>query len=105
MTISMSMPNGAVLVAMDIAKNRNEVLIEEPGKTRRRRMTVLDARADHDRLVDVLGRYGCDVVAGFEGQGIALTAITTGPSRTVCSALVSTCVWSRRSPSQGPARR
>lgn len=69
MTISTSMPNGAVLVAIDIAKNRNEVLIEEPGKTRRRRMTVLNARADHDRFVDVLGRYGCDVVAGFEATG------------------------------------
>jgi transposase len=69
MTISMSTPHGAVLVAIDIAKNRNEVLIEEPGKTRRRRMTVLNAKADHDRFVDVLGRYGRDIVAGFEATG------------------------------------
>lgn len=69
MTISMSTPNDAVLVAIDIAKSRNEVLIEEPGKTRRRRMTVLNARADHDRFVDALGRYGCNVVAGFEATG------------------------------------
>ena len=71
MTISMSTPNGAVLVAIDIAKNRNEVLIEEPGKTRRRRMTVLNAKADHDRFVDVLGRYGRDVTRRHEE---ALTA-------------------------------
>jgi len=69
MTTLTSTPNGAVLVAIDVAKTRNEILIEEPGRTRRRRMTVLNAKADHDRFVDVLGRYGDPVVAGFEATG------------------------------------
>ena len=61
-----STSNDAVLVAIDVTKTRNEIPIEEPGRTRRRRMTVLNAKADHDRFVDALGRYGDPVVAGFE---------------------------------------
>lgn len=34
-------PPGAVLVAIDVAKNRQEVLIERPEGGRRRRMTML----------------------------------------------------------------
>jgi transposase len=62
-------PDGAVLVAIDIAKTRNEVLIEPPGGGRRRRLTVLNARADHDRLLEVLAGYGAPVIAGFEATG------------------------------------
>ena len=40
-----------VLVGIDIAKNRHEVLIEVPGRKRRRRVTMLNTRADFDRLV------------------------------------------------------
>ncbi|WP_195180517.1 hypothetical protein [Mesorhizobium sp. INR15] len=39
MTISNSIPADALLVAIDIAKIRNEVLIEAPGDKRRRRLT------------------------------------------------------------------
>ena len=62
-------PDGAVLVAIDIAKTRNEVLIEPPGGGRRRRLTVLNARAEHDRLIEALKGYGAPVVAGFEATG------------------------------------
>ena len=48
------MPDDVVLVAIDIAKVRNEVLIETPGQKRRRRMTVLNTRAEHDRLIVLL---------------------------------------------------
>jgi hypothetical protein len=41
----------ATLVALDIAKYRHEVLIEAPGRARRRRLTVLSTKADYDRLV------------------------------------------------------
>ena len=41
----------AALVAIDIAKLRNDVLIEVPGSRRRRRLTVTNCRAEHDRLV------------------------------------------------------
>jgi len=40
MTTLQSMPIDAILVAIDISKHRHEVLIEVPGRTRRRRPQV-----------------------------------------------------------------
>jgi transposase len=60
---------GAVLAAIDVAKHRNEVLIEEPGRMRRRRLTVLNTREDHDRLIAVLTRFEQPIVIGFEATG------------------------------------
>ncbi len=54
-------PDGAVLVAIDIAKTRNEVLIEPPGGGRRQRLTVLNARANHDRMIEVFPSYDAPV--------------------------------------------
>lgn len=62
------MPTDAVLVAIDVAKARNEVLIAPPG-ARRRRLTVLNTRAEHDRVVEILRRYAAPVVVGFEATG------------------------------------
>ena len=59
----------AVLVAIDIAKARNEVLIEAPGHARRRRLSVLNTRAEHDRLIAMLQAYGRPVVCAFEATG------------------------------------
>jgi hypothetical protein len=42
-----------VLVAIDIAKARHEVLIAIPDKKRRRRLTVLNELADFSRLANV----------------------------------------------------
>ncbi|TVV69768.1 IS110 family transposase, partial [Sphingomonas solaris] len=39
-------PAGAVLVAIDMSKNRQEVLIERPEGGRRRRMTVMATKKD-----------------------------------------------------------
>lgn len=47
-------PPSGVLVAIDVAKARNEVLIEVPGSSRRRRLSVLNTRAEHDRLIALL---------------------------------------------------
>ena len=69
MTISNSIPADAVLVAIDIAKVRNEVLIEAPGDKRRRRLQVLNNRAEHDRLIEVLRAYGRPVICAFEATG------------------------------------
>jgi len=44
----------AALVAIDIAKVRNEVLIEAPGQKRRRRLSVLNTRTEHDRFIETL---------------------------------------------------
>jgi transposase len=59
----------ATLVAIDIAKYRHEVLIEVPGRARRRRLTVLSNKADYDRLIEALAAYGGSVLIGFEATG------------------------------------
>lgn len=61
-------PPDVVLIAIDVSKVRNDVLIEAPG-CRRRRMTVLNTRAEHDRFVGLLGSFGRGVIAGFEATG------------------------------------
>jgi len=93
MTERKSTPPEAALVAVDIAKHRNEVLVD-PGHGRRRRMTVLNTRADHDPFIAILhalarpsssesNRRGTYhrvlahrlIVAGFEVQLISSMAL------------------------------
>src|SRR4051812_41065774 len=52
-----------------IGKTRNEVLIEIPGHARRRRLTVLNTRAEYDRLIDLLSGLGQPVTCAFEATG------------------------------------
>ena len=59
----------AVLVAIDISKYRHEVLIAEPGKKRRRRLTTQNKREDFDRLTGLLTGYDAPVSVGFEATG------------------------------------
>lgn len=47
-----------VLVAIDIAKTRHEVLVAVPDKKRRRRLTVLKQLTDFNRLIAALKEYG-----------------------------------------------
>jgi hypothetical protein len=47
-------PDSAVLVAIDMSKHRQEVVIERPEGGRRRRMTVMATKTDYDRLADDL---------------------------------------------------
>ena len=61
-------PAGAVLVAIDISKLRNDVLIEVPGTVRRKRVIVVN-RAEHDRFVELLASLGRLVIAGFAATG------------------------------------
>ena len=61
-------PTQGILVAIDIGKTRNEVLIEIPGHARRR-LTVLNTRADYDRLIDLLSGLGQPVTCAFEATG------------------------------------
>lgn len=58
-----------VLVGIDIAKNRHEVLIGIPGRKRRRRVTIMNTRTDFDRLTTFLLEYGSPVRVGFEATG------------------------------------
>jgi transposase len=61
--------NHGVLIAIDISKARNSVLLQIPGSPRRRRLTSLNERADHDRLVAQLSALEQPVVCGFEATG------------------------------------
>jgi transposase len=62
--------NGSrVLVGIDISKHRHEVLIAAPGKTRRRRMTILNTAEDYRRLIDLLRSFDRPVTIGFEATG------------------------------------
>ena len=58
-----------VLVAIDIAKARHEVLIAVPGRKRRRRLTVLNQLDDFNRLITTLSDYHRPVRAAFEATG------------------------------------
>lgn len=69
MTVDHSTRSDAVLVGIDISKHRHEVLIEAPGPARRRRLTILNTKADFNRLVETLRAYGCHVRVGFEATG------------------------------------
>ncbi len=69
MTRQQLTPPAGVLVAIDVAKARNEVLIEVPGSGRRRRLSVLNTRAEHDRLIALLSDLGQPVTCGFEATG------------------------------------
>ncbi len=69
MTIPQPTPEGSTLVAIDISKLRNDVLIEIPGKTRRIRLTVLNSRAEHDHFLERLTRFDRPVIIGFEATG------------------------------------
>jgi transposase len=69
MTNRQPIPTDALLVALDIAKVRNEVLIEAPNHKRRRRLSVLNTRAEHDRLIETLRAYGEPVICAFEATG------------------------------------
>ena len=69
MTLREPTPPDAALVAIDISKLRNDVLIELPGKARRRRMVVSNTKVEHDRFIELLSAIGKPVIAGFEPTG------------------------------------
>lgn len=58
-----------VLVAIDIAKARHEVLIAVPGKKHCRRLTVLNQLDEFNRLIATLLDYSRPVRAAFEATG------------------------------------
>lgn len=58
-----------VLAAIDISKERHEVLIEAPDKKRRRRVSVLNNLDEFDRLISLLRSYQRPVRVAFEATG------------------------------------
>lgn len=66
MTKTETTPAKAALVAIDVAKLRNDVLIEVPAARRRRRLTATNRRDEHDRLVAELHALGHPVLVGLK---------------------------------------
>ena len=69
MTNLQSISSFCIFVAIDIAKTRNEVLVEFPGKNRKKRFTILNTRPDHDFLIDNLKAFELPVIVGLEATG------------------------------------
>jgi len=56
------------LVAIDISKSRNDILIQRPGR-KRYRMQITNDRADHDRFIQHVMEIGEPVHVCFEATG------------------------------------
>ena len=69
MTIYNDTSSNTALVAIDIAKAKNDIVIERPGSKRRQRLRICNTDADHQRLIAQLGGLGCPVRIGFEATG------------------------------------
>jgi transposase len=69
MTVSNDTPQPVTLVAVDIAKNYHDVLIQPPPPGRRRRMRVANNRQDFEHLAGYLRGLRSSVVIGFEATG------------------------------------
>ena len=83
MTFPKYIAANAVLVAIDVAKLRNDVLIEVPGSSRRTRRTVLNSRGEHDRFVEFLLGLGQPVIAGFEATAGSVMDSTSSCVRNI----------------------
>ena len=68
MTKKNDIPEKRTLVAIDISKHRNDVLIQPPGR-KRYRMAITNDRVDHDRLIEHLIGLECSVSVGLEVTG------------------------------------
>lgn len=69
MTESNDTPQRLTLVAVDIAKDHHDVLIEPPSPGRRRRMRVANNRQDFEHLAGYLRGLKSSVLIGFEATG------------------------------------
>ena len=68
MTKKNDIPEQRTLVAIDISKHRNDVLIQPPGR-KRYRMAITNDRVDHDRLIEHLVGLEGSVSVGLEATG------------------------------------
>ena len=69
MTDTIITQSKTVLVAIDIAKARHEVLIAVAGRKRHRRLTVLNQLDDFGRLIAIRSDYRHPVRVAFDATG------------------------------------
>jgi transposase len=69
MTVSNDTPQRVTLVAVDIAKNSHDVLIESPARGRQRRLRLANNLEDFEQLAGYLRSLKSPVLIGFEATG------------------------------------
>jgi transposase len=69
MPVSQTTPPPTILVAIDVAKLRHEVLIEAPGGKSRKRLVLTNTAAEFRRFADYLHSLQYPVRIGFEATG------------------------------------
>lgn len=69
MTVSNDTPQRVTLVAVDIAKNPQDFLVEPPVPGRRRRVRVANNRQDFEHLAGYLRGLKSSILIGFEATG------------------------------------
>ncbi len=68
MTVIHDISKTSTLVAIDISKSRNDILIQELGRNRYK-MSITNERVDHDRFIQLLSSFKDPVDVGFEATG------------------------------------
>ena len=80
MTESNDTPQRTTLVAVDIAKNYHDILIELPTRGRRRRLRLANNLEDFEQLSGYLRSLKSSVLIGFEATGnVAMPAGSAPP--------------------------
>jgi hypothetical protein len=69
MPVIQSTQSPTVLVAIDVAKLRHEVLVQAPGSKSRKRLVLLNTAIEFRRLADYLHGFKQPVRIGFEATG------------------------------------
>jgi transposase len=69
MTENNHTPQGLTLVAIDIAKDHHDVLIEPPAPARRRRLRLANQREDFEHFASYLRGLTSATLIGFEATG------------------------------------
>ena len=83
MTVSNDTPQRVTLVAVDIAKNSHDVLIESPTRGRRRRLRLANNLEDFGQLAGYLRSLKSSVLIGFEATARPAKRCTTRETRTI----------------------
>jgi hypothetical protein len=99
MTCREPTPPDVTLVAIDVSKRRNDILIELTASRSRKRLVVLNTRPEHDRFIDLLGSLERRIVIASKLRATIIVRSHTGS----CS-LDSSCDSSPRSRWRARAR-
>ena len=78
MTLKHIIPDNPLRVTIDISKHRYDILVYEPGKSRKHKLKITNTSEDMDRLIVMLTAYDRPVSIRFEATGNYHQATITG---------------------------